>query len=61
MKNEPDWIDVLALVAMHSLMQTAPKNAKAEDIAYYAYEQAEAMMEAKKKFNSEGNDDERSD
>ena len=57
MKTEPDWIDVLALVAMHSLMQTAPKNARVEDIAYHAYEQAEAMMQAKK-FNSEGESDE---
>ena len=61
MKQEPEWIDVLALVAMHSLMQTAPKNAKAKDIAYYAYEQAEAMMQAREEFNSEGDDDERSD
>jgi hypothetical protein len=57
MKTEPDWIDVLALVAMHSLMQTAPKNARVEDIAYHAYEQAEAMMKAQK-FNSEGENDE---
>jgi uncharacterized protein YchJ len=57
MKQEPEWIDVLALVAMHSLMQTAPKNARVEDIAYYAYEQAEAMMEVKSKFTSEGESD----
>ena len=57
MKTEPDWIDVLALVAMHSLMKTAPKNARVEDIAYHAYEQAEAMMKAKR-LNSEGEEDE---
>jgi hypothetical protein len=57
MKQEPEWIDVLALVAMHSLMQTAPKNARVEDIAYHAYEQAEAMMEVKSKFTSEGESD----
>lgn len=61
MKNEPDWIDVLALVAMHSLMQKAPKNARVEDIAYHAYEQAEAMIEAKQRFISEGDSDDRSD
>jgi hypothetical protein len=58
MKNEPDWIDVLALVAMHSLMQTAPKNASSEDIAYESYRQAEAMMEAKERFTSKGESDE---
>ena len=57
MKQEPEWIDVLALVAMHSLMQKAPKSAKPEEIAYYAYEQAEAMMQEKEKFESEGNRD----
>ena len=58
MKTEPDWIDVVALVAMHSLMQTAPRNARVEDIAHEAYFQAEAMMEAREKFNSEGESDE---
>jgi hypothetical protein len=61
MKQEPEWIDVLALVAMHSLMQTAPKNARVEEIAFEAYKQAEAMMSAREEFNSEGDDDERSD
>lgn len=57
MKTEPDWIDVLALVAMHSLMQTAPKNARVEEIAFEAYKQAEAMMTAKEEFTSEGESD----
>ena len=57
MKQEPEWIDVLALIAMHSLMNTAPKNARVEDIAYHAYEQAEAMIDAKKRFTSEGESD----
>ena len=57
MKTEPDWIDVVALIAMHSLMQTAPKNARNEDIAFEAYAQAEAMMEVKKRFTSEGESD----
>lgn len=57
MKTEPDWIDVLALVAMHSLMQTAPKNARVEEIAFEAYKQAEAMMSAKEEFTSEGESD----
>jgi hypothetical protein len=45
MKQEPEWIDVVALVAMHSLMQTAPKNVSSEEIAREAYKQAEAMIE----------------
>ena len=57
MKTEPDWIDVVALIAMHSLMQTAPKNARVEEIAYEAYEQAEAMMSVKEEFTSEGERD----
>jgi hypothetical protein len=57
MKQEPEWIDVLALVAMHSLMQTAPKNARVEEIAFEAYKQAEAMMLAKEEFTSEGESD----
>ena len=50
MKQEPDWIDVLALVAMHSLMQRAPKNVRVEEIAHEAYRHAEAMMEAKENY-----------
>jgi hypothetical protein len=57
MKQEPEWIDVLALVAMHSLMQTAPKNARVEEIAFEAYKQAEAMMSAREEFTSEGERD----
>ena len=57
MKQEPEWIDVLALVAMHSLMQKAPKSAKPEEIAYYAYEQADAMMQEKERLEGKSNDD----
>jgi hypothetical protein len=49
MKQEPEWIDIVALIAMHSLLQTAPKNARNEEIAYEAYKQAEAMMEEKER------------
>jgi hypothetical protein len=58
MKQEPEWIDIVALIAMHSFLKTAPKNATSEDIAYEAYEQAEAMINASKRFNSEGKSDE---
>jgi hypothetical protein len=54
MKQEPEWIDILALIAMHSLLQTAPKNAKPEHIAYQAYRQADAMMEAKEEMENYG-------
>ena len=57
MKQEPEWIDVVALFAMLGLMFKAPKSAKPEEIAYYAYEQAEAMMQEKERFESEGNRD----
>jgi hypothetical protein len=49
MNQEPEWIDIVALIAMHSLLQTAPKNARNEEIAYEAYKQAEAMMEEKER------------
>jgi hypothetical protein len=51
MKQEPEWIDVLALVAMHSFMQIAPKSAKPDQIAYAAYQQAEAMMREKERLD----------
>jgi hypothetical protein len=49
MKQEPDWIDVLAMIAMHSSLQSAPKNARPEEIAYEAYKQAEGMMQEKER------------
>jgi hypothetical protein len=50
MKQEPEWIDILALVAMHSLLQTASKNVKPEQIAYTAYQQAEAMIQERENY-----------
>jgi len=54
MKQEPEWIDVLALVAMHSLLQTAPKNTKVEHIAIHSYELAKAMMLEKTDLINQG-------
>jgi hypothetical protein len=51
MKDEPELIDLFALVAMHSLLQTAPKNARNEEIAYEAYKQAEAMMNERERLD----------
>jgi hypothetical protein len=53
MKQEPEWIDIIALIAMHSLLQTAPKNARNEDIAYEAYRQAEAMIQAQERYRDD--------
>lgn len=50
MKTEPELIDLFAMIAMHSLLQTAPKNAGNEEIAYEAYSQAEAMMEVRDRY-----------
>ena len=52
MKQEPEWIDIVALIAMHSMLQTAAKSAKPEQIAYAAYRQAEAMMAAKEEIEN---------
>ena len=57
MKQEPEWIDVLALFAMMALIQKAPKSAKPEAIAYFAYEQADAMMQEKERLEGKSNDD----
>jgi hypothetical protein len=57
MKQEPEWIDIVALIAMHALLQVAPKNARVEEIANEAYIQAEAMMDVREKFNSDGGND----
>ena len=50
MKQEPELIDIFALIALHSLLQTAPKNARNEEIAHEAYRQAEAMMEERENY-----------
>jgi len=51
MKQEPEWIDVLAMIAMHSFLQSAPKNARPEEIAYESYKQAEAMIKEKERLD----------
>ena len=51
MKQEPEWIDIVALVAMHSFIQMAPKNATPEEIAYESYKQAKAMIEEQERAN----------
>jgi hypothetical protein len=58
MKEEPELVDIFAIIAMHSVLQTAPKNAQPQEIAYVAYEQAHAMMVERRLRNSEGELDE---
>jgi hypothetical protein len=54
MKDDPQLVDVFAMVAMYSFLQTAPKHAQPQEIAYEAYEQAQAMMNERRLRNSEG-------
>jgi hypothetical protein len=58
MKQEPELIDIFAMFAMYSFLQTAPKNARSNEIAFESYEQAEAMMHERNLRNSEGRRDE---
>lgn len=59
MKDEPQLVDIYAMFAMTGLLFNAPKKARSEEIAYEAYEQAEAMMgERNRRYNSEGKTDE---
>ena len=51
MKNEPELIDLYAMFALMALMQKPIKVAKSKiDVAYEAYEQAQAMMEVRQDF-----------
>jgi hypothetical protein len=51
MKTEPDLIDIIAMFALVGLMQKPSKALKSKiDIAYEAYEQAQAMMDVREDF-----------
>jgi len=51
MKTEPDLIDIYAMFALMALMQKSTKVPKSKiDIAYEAYEQAQAMIEVREDF-----------
>ena len=54
MKDDPQLVDIFAMVAMYSFLSTAPKHAQPQEIAYEAYEQAQAMMNERRLRNSEG-------
>jgi hypothetical protein len=51
MKTEPDLIDIYAMFALMALMQKPSKVAKSKiDVAYEAYEQAQAMLDVREDF-----------
>lgn len=50
MKTEPDLIDIYAMFALMGLMQKPVKSKSKIDIAYEAFEQAQAMVEVREDF-----------
>lgn len=57
MKTEPELIDIFAMFALIGLMQKQPKVAKSKiDVAYEAYEQAQAMIEVREDFVNKRSD-----
>ena len=51
MKTEPELIDIYAMFALMALMQKPSKVAKSKiDVAYEAYEQAQAMIDVREDF-----------
>ena len=49
MKTEPELIDIYAMFALMALMQKPLKKSKI-DLAYEAFEQAQAMLEVRSDF-----------
>lgn len=57
MKTEPELIDIIAMLALIGLMQKPSKVAKSKiDIAYEAYEQAQAMLDVREDFMDKRSD-----
>ena len=50
MKTEPDLIDIYAMFALMALMQKPMKAKSKIDIAYEAFEQAQAMIDVREDF-----------
>ena len=50
MKTEPDLIDIYAMFALMGQMQKPVKGKSKIDIAYEAFEQAQAMVEVREDF-----------
>jgi len=56
MKTEPDLIDIYAMFALIALMQKPVKTKSKIDIAYEAFEQAQAMIDVREDFIKKGGD-----
>jgi hypothetical protein len=57
MKTEPELIDIYAMFALMALMQKPSKVAKSKiDVAYEAYEQAQAMLDVREDFTDKRGD-----
>ena len=57
MKTEPELIDIYAMFALMALMQKPSKVAKSKiDVAYEAYEQAQAMLDVREDFMNKRGD-----
>jgi hypothetical protein len=54
MKNEPELIDIYAMFALLALMQKPVKGKSQIDIAYEAFEQAQAMVDVREDFMDKG-------
>ncbi len=46
MKHEPDWEDIVAMLAMHAILQKS-KSMSYDDIADHAYKMADSMAKVK--------------
>jgi hypothetical protein len=57
MKSEPELIDIFAMFCVMALMQKPTKVAKSKiDVAYEAYEQAQAMLDVREDFMDKRSD-----
>jgi hypothetical protein len=50
MKNEPELIDIYAVFALLALMQKPVKGRSEVELAYQAFEQAQAMLTVRDEF-----------
>lgn len=59
MKKEPEWIDIVALFALHGLLASAKSNKMDyAEMSQHAYTCAGEMIEAKRIYHREGDSDE---
>lgn len=53
MNQEPQLLDIFAMFALMGILHKATKSAKPDEIAFAAYEQAQAMMEERTHYIDE--------